>query len=163
MGGIERKQVESLGKTITYRADLLLELVNHVKKYHSSPNYYIAPHDAKSFANLLKEVPMKSKVFNQHWLDKKGNPAGGVSFGNGFAISWQNGPLGRGKNRKEPNGAFVEDVISAVLSRLYFYQRSKFRCKQNAHAIDHLNMAAVKLLTRTAIRKAAGIEGTYRV
>ena len=33
--------------------------------------------------------------FDQHWLDMDGNPAGGVSTGKGFTISWQNGPLGK--------------------------------------------------------------------
>jgi len=45
--------------------------------------------------------------FSEHWRDDKGRPAGGVSSGRGFAISWQNGPLGRGNERRDPNGAFV--------------------------------------------------------
>ena len=57
---------------------------------------------------------MRQGHFEEHWSDKDGNPAGGVSSGRGFAISWQNGPLGRGVERREPNGAFVEDVIAAA-------------------------------------------------
>ena len=38
---------------------------------------------------------MKQGFFEEHWVDEKGNPAGGVSTGKGLTISWQNGPLGR--------------------------------------------------------------------
>ena len=56
--------------------------------------------------------------YDEHWLDENGKPAGGVSTGKGFTISWQNGPLvdtgseleSSKPERKEPNGAFVEDV-----------------------------------------------------
>jgi len=37
--------------------------------------------------------------------------------GNGIQIDWQNGPLGRDKNRQAANGAFVETVIAAALQR----------------------------------------------
>lgn len=48
---------------------------------------------------------MKAGVhINEHWNDANNNPAGGCTSGNGFAISWQNGQLGRGEERKEPNG-----------------------------------------------------------
>ena len=70
----------------------------------------------------------KQGHFEEHWNDVDRNPAGGVSSGRGFAISWQNGPLGRGNDRREPNGAFVEDVIQAVIGRISFYQKSKFQC-----------------------------------
>lgn len=65
---------------------------------------------------------MKQGHFEEHWCDADGNPAGGVSSGKGFVCSWQNGPLGRGNDRREPNGAFVEDVIQAVIGRIEFYQ-----------------------------------------
>ena len=41
--------------------------------------------------------------------DTDTDPAGGFVHGKGFRIDWQNGPLGRGNERQEPNGAFVED------------------------------------------------------
>ena len=50
---------------------------------------------------------MRSTVTSNHFSDGNGNPAGGTTYGNGFAIGWQNGPLGRGPDRIEPNGAFV--------------------------------------------------------
>lgn len=39
---------------------------------------------------------MKQGHFKQHCSDDKGRPAGGVSSGRGFTVSWQNGPLGNG-------------------------------------------------------------------
>ena len=53
--------------------------------------------------------------------DSEGNPAGGCVNGIGLNIDWQNGPLGRDANRIEPNGAFVETVISAVVTRIEYY------------------------------------------
>jgi hypothetical protein len=90
-----------------------------------------------------------------------GNPAGGVSSGRGFTISWQNGPLGQGDERKEPNGAFVEDVIQAVIQRLEFYQTSRFSCEANEKAIAALLLAARDLDHRTKDREARHVEGTH--
>ena len=105
---------------------------------------------------------MKQGHFEEHWNDKDANPAGGVSSGRGFAISWQNGPLGRGNDRKEPNGAFVEDVIAAVIGRIEFYQASKFKCEENTNALGHLHAAAHILDMRTKDREKREVEGTHK-
>jgi hypothetical protein len=97
-----------------------------------------------------------------NWTDRDGNPAGGVTQGRGLLISWQNGPLGRGEARQEPNGAFVEDVIKAARQRLYFYQESAFRCPENEEAIKQLGIALDALEHRTQRREAAGVEGTHQ-
>lgn len=99
--------------------------------------------------------------FSAHWNDAEGRPAGGASSGRGFAISWQNGPLGRGDERREPNGAFVEDVLAACLDRLEVYQASEFACDENADAIAYVRDALARLEARTARRIAAGVEGTH--
>ena len=106
---------------------------------------------------------MKNGHFEEHWSDANGNPAGGVSSGRGCAISWQNGPLGRGNDRKEPNGAFVEDVIQMVIGRIEFYQSSKFACGENADALIALKVAADHLDSRTKQREAREVEGTHAV
>ena len=100
-------------------------------------------------------------VLSRHFTDKDGNPAGGVTCGRGFTISWQNGPLGRGDDRKEPNGAFVEEVIEAAIDRIRFYQSGKFNCEENAEALSHLELALAVLQQRTADREARGVEGTH--
>lgn len=105
---------------------------------------------------------MKQGHFSDQWSDAAGNPAGGVSSGRGFTISWQNGPLGRDGDRKEPNGAFVEDVIQAVIRRIEFYQDSKFNCDSNTQALDHLRLAAEALDRRTRDREERKVEGTHQ-
>ena len=105
---------------------------------------------------------MMQEISENHWNDEDGNPAGGHTSGTGFNIEWQNGPLGRGKDRKNPNGAFVEGVIQAAAGRLQFYQESKFKCARNAAVLDHLK-AALKLLNeRTADREERRVEGTHK-
>jgi hypothetical protein len=106
---------------------------------------------------------MKQGHFEEHWLDANSNPAGGVSFGKGFAISWQNGPLGQGDSRREPNGAFVEDVIQAVIGRIRFYQESRFACEENKNALEALEEAADWLDQRTKEREKHQVEGTHEV
>lgn len=104
---------------------------------------------------------MLDNFFSEHWVDEKGNPAGGISCGKGFTISWQNGPLGKGADRKEPNGAFVETVIAAIIDRLNFYQNSEFQCQENANAIMGLLAALSNLNSRTLNREKRDVEGTH--
>lgn len=104
---------------------------------------------------------MKQDHYEEHWTDANGDPAGGVSTGRGFTISWQNGPLGRGEWRREPNGAFVEHVISAVIGRIEFYQASRFNCAENEQALSDLRSALGALGNRTREREARAVEGTH--
>ena len=104
----------------------------------------------------------KTETFDEHWLDADGNPAGGVASSKGVCISWQNGPLGRGDERREPNGGFVENVIAHVISRLEHYQSTKFNCHENESALGHLRLAAHTLNRRTLRRDKADIEGTHK-
>ena len=96
-----------------------------------------------------------------HVYDSDGNPAGGTTKGVGIDIRWQNGPLGRGADRQEPNGAFVEGVIKAALGRLQFYQAGKFACRENALAITKLEEALHWCQHRTAAREEREVEGTH--
>lgn len=104
---------------------------------------------------------MQSPTFTEHWNDAEGRPRGGTSWGHGFAISWQNGPLGRGADRKDPNGAFVEDIIAVAADRISYYQASAFACAENQEALGHLYSALGILNGRTARREAAEVEGTH--
>jgi len=117
---------------------------------------------------------------SEHWNDpRNGDPAGGITQGVGFTIAWQNGPLGRctcssGRvhgitltghephcERREPNGAFVENIIYAAQDRLEYYQQSPFASKYNEKAIEALNLALLALMARTAEREERGVEGTH--
>ena len=96
--------------------------------------------------------------------DSDGNPHGGSVDGTGLHIEWQNGPLGRGNDRQEPNGAFVETVISAVVQRIEYYQNTtsgRFKCRENAIAITKLEEALLWLDKRTRDREKRQVEGTH--
>lgn len=104
---------------------------------------------------------MHGTIDQTHNLDADGNPAGGHTEGRGFRIEWQNGALMVNGERHEPTGAFVEDVVQAVIGRIESYQGTKFRCRENALAITHLQEAGHWLNHRAADREARGVEGTH--
>jgi hypothetical protein len=106
---------------------------------------------------------MLQQIKGVHENDANGNPAGGVTTGTGISIKWQDGPLGRGADRKEPNGAFVEGVIAAAIDRISYYQASKFNSRENALAITKLEEALLWLQKRTMDREARAVEGTHSV
>lgn len=121
---------------------------------------------------------MNQKIIARHFYDAEGNPAGGHTYFIGCEIEWQNGPLANPDGtRREPSGAFVEGVIAAAIDRLRYYQGEgkyaeteypdaipgKFRCRQNALAIIHLEEALHWCQDRTAEREARGVEGTHAV
>ena len=106
---------------------------------------------------------MEQKIEHHHYHDNDNNPTGGYSTGTGISIRWQDGPLGRGADRKEPDGAFVEGVIQAAIGRLEFYQASKFHCMYNSEAIRHLQLALSTLNDRTRTRESREVEGTHQV
>ena len=93
--------------------------------------------------------------------DENGNPGGGFVVGTGLDIIWQDGPLGRDADRVEPNGAFVETVISAAKQRIEYYQNSKFNCRENAMAVTKLDEALLWLNKRTMDREERKVEGTH--
>lgn len=104
---------------------------------------------------------MKQEINSTHWNDENGNPAGGCTNAVGLCVSWQNGPLGRGVDRKESNGCFVETVIQAAIDRLEYYQAGKFACEENAQALDALDLALNACDRRTSCREARAVEGTH--
>ena len=107
------------------------------------------------------------EIFQEHWVDENGKPAGGISTGKGICISWQNGPLGEigTPERKEPNGAFVEDVVVAAKGRFEFYQEAsdgQFACEENAECIALCERILEIQQSRTKRRTEAGVEGTHK-
>jgi hypothetical protein len=106
---------------------------------------------------------MKQEIHSHQFTDANGAPEGGQTFAAGLSIAWQRGPLGRGAEREEPNGAFVETVIAAAVDRLEFYQRSKFKSDFNQRAIAHLYEALAELEARTSEREKRAVEGTHAV
>lgn len=104
---------------------------------------------------------MRQSITETHMRDAAGNPTGGTTSGVGISIRWQDGPLGRGADKREPNGAFTEGVIQAAIGRLEFYQASPFKCRENAIAITKLEEALHWLQARTAKREEREVEGTH--
>lgn len=100
---------------------------------------------------------------SRFFTDKNGYPDGGVTTARGLLINWQRGPLVVDGIRVGPNGAFVEDVISAAIDRLSYFQSSKFQCSENLVAVTHLTAALRALQERTAAREQRGVEGTHSV
>jgi hypothetical protein len=106
---------------------------------------------------------MRSPITQDHHLDENGKPAGGTTEGRGFTIDWQNGPLAVDGQRREPSGAFVEDIIAAALGRIEHYNSTEFRCRENSLAITKLEEALHWLDHRTRDRETRGVEGTHSV
>jgi hypothetical protein len=107
---------------------------------------------------------VRGEISEWHHVDHQGYPAGGDTSGRGFMIRWQDGPLAVDGVRKEPNGAFVEDIIAAAIGRIEFYQTTaggRFACEENADALVALKEAALRLDDRTKAREARGVEGTH--
>lgn len=111
---------------------------------------------------------MRQQLDAKHYVDEDGNPAGGHTHGRGISVQWQNGPLGRGADRREPNGAFVEDVIAVAIDRLRFYETGgipgavgRFACRENVLAITRLEEALHWLEHRTRDREQREVEGTH--
>lgn len=104
---------------------------------------------------------MRQIIWTLNKDDAAGNPAGGSVLGKGLSIEWQNGPLGCGEERQEPNGAFVETVLEAALQRLEYYNASKFRYRENSLAITHIEEALHWLKARTESRQERGVKGTH--
>ena len=103
-------------------------------------------------------------------FDENLNPAGGSvtpaynekgESGKGIYIGWQDGPTRLNGEPVPPNGAFVEDVLEIAQIRLEFYQNSKFKCQENATAIQFIQLAREVLASRVARREADGTFGTH--
>lgn len=97
-------------------------------------------------------------VKSQFKTDEDNNPTGGETTSTGLQINWQDGIIAGGRN-----GAFVEDVITAAIQRLEFFNSTKFRCRENSLAITKLEEALHWLDHRTNSRQAQGVENSYEV
>jgi len=102
---------------------------------------------------LMGAAPLA--FFSEQWMDADGNPAGGVTTGMGFTISWQNGPLGRDENRKIPNGAFVENIIRAASDRLGRVRTDRLRREMlSAEAAKHGRWLVIANQVGAAVKNA---------
>jgi hypothetical protein len=85
----------------------------------------------------------------------------GRRSGNGFAIGWQNGPLGAARSAGAER-CLCRGRDRSRANRLRYYQSSRFACPANARALAHLELALEELDARTTEREARAVEGTIR-
>jgi len=74
-------------------------------------------------------------------------------------ILFQNGPI----PEVGVNGVTHEALLSIVADRLRSFQEGRFRCKENACALTHIEEAMHWLQQRTIARMRRGVEGTHTV
>ena len=72
-------------------------------------------------------------------------------------VHFQEGPI----KERGVNGVFMEDLIAMCICRLEYFQKSEFKCRENALAITKLEEALLWLRKRTMGREQRGVEGTY--
>jgi len=96
---------------------------------------------------------MLGKFEAHNYKDLAENPTGGGVEGVGLSIRWQDGPLGRGDARQEPNGAFVENRDCGGKTAYRVLYESKFKCRENSMAITKLDEALMWLNKRTVDEK----------
>lgn len=74
-------------------------------------------------------------------------------------LNFQNGPI----KEAGVNGITNEILIAVVIDRLEAFQKGKFGCADNEHAILHLRLSLQHLQNRTKDRIRRGVEGTHEV
>jgi hypothetical protein len=74
-------------------------------------------------------------------------------------IKFQEGPIGE----CGVNGVMNEDLIAMVISRLQYFQKTDYCCKENAMAITKLEEAMLWMGLRTRERESRGVEGTNKI
>ena len=74
-------------------------------------------------------------------------------------INMQEGPV----NEIGINGCHNEDLIAIILARLESFQKSEFKCRENACAITKLEEALMWLRKRTSGRENRNVEGTHKI
>ena len=138
-----------------------------------------APMGRAVFANTFMKMPDLDRTPPRTWTgrrcisprsntemefvnetDQHGNPAGGRVNGCGFHIYWQDGPVNR-EEGEHAGGAFIEDVLEAVIDRLAFYEEGKFSCSENAHALEALMIAREQMDARRIDRQERSVLGKH--
>lgn len=74
-------------------------------------------------------------------------------------ILFQNGPIGE----VGINGITNEALLAVVIDRLRGFQRGRYACRANAHALVRLEQAMGWLHHRTRARIERGVEGTNQL
>jgi hypothetical protein len=85
-------------------------------------------------------------------------PVGGSVSGNGLNIRWQLGPI-----EGEPNGAFFEDVLLALIEVIDFKSRVEgFKCDEDIKIKTRLETALENRLSRQKRREKEELLNTHK-
>ncbi len=104
----------------------------------------------KDDMGIQKDYVVRGYHYNDTGDEPGFSPVGNVTF--------QSGPL----PEAGVNGVMLEDLIAICIDQLEQFQAGKFRCRENALAVTHLETAALWLYKRTAGRIVRGVEGTRK-
>lgn len=115
---------------------------NYTKILHEDPFKFNAPH-------LFKVIKAEPETTGKN---KGNNLVVGV-------VNFQEGPI----KENGVNGVANEDLLGMVLCRLESFQKSEYKCRENACAITKIEEALMWLRKRTNARVKRGVEGTSKV
>lgn len=83
-----------------------------------------------------------------------------TGFANGICqLHFQNGPI----KEAGVNGITHEVLLAILIDRMEGFQSGKFKCEENAVALEFLQGAQRVLKRRTEKRLSRGVEGTHTV
>lgn len=116
----------------------------------------------QNYTKILFETPFRFNAPHLFTVIKAEPEASGEHKGQNLVVGlvhFQEGPI------KEcgVNGVANEDLIGMVLARLLSFQKSEYKCKENAEAVKCLMKALEWLRKRTNGRVKRGVEGTSKV
>jgi len=100
---------------------------------------------------IVLDEPGQGNVCHKYGI----NMLTGAEGSSGPIISFQNGPLKKGK----PNGITNEALLAIVEHRLQGFQSSDFSCRENAIALTKLQEVMMWLHKRTRDCINRGVEG----
>lgn len=115
---------------------------NYTKILHEDPFKFNAPH-------LFKVIKAEPEATGKH---KGQHEVVGI-------VHFQEGPI----KENGVNGVANEDLLGMVLCRLESFQKSEYKCRENAEAIKCLEKTLGWLRKRTNARIARKVEGTSKV
>lgn len=136
----KKSEVKKAPSYVVLNHDLLTQ--NYTMVIHEADYKFNAPHH-------FKVIAAKPDTEGEH---KGQNLIVGV-------VNFQEGPI----KENGVNGVANEDLLGMVLCRLESFQKSEYKCRENACAITKIEEALMWLRKRTNARVKRGVEGTSKV
>ena len=136
----KKSEVKKAPSYVVLNHDLLTQ--NYTMIIHEEDYKFNAPHH-------FKVIAAKPDTEGEH---KGQNLVVGV-------VNFQEGPI----KENGVNGVANEDLLGMVLCRLESFQKSEYKCRENACAITKIEEALMWLRKRTNARVKRGVEGTSKV